>query len=342
MKYIQRMPAVEELQSEYSLTDAEKKLREQRISEIRAVLSGIDKRKLVIIGPCSADREDAVLEYVNRLAIVAEKVSSKLLCIPRVYTGKPRTTGVGYKGMLHNPYGTNDENLLEGITSARRLHLKVIKETGMFAADEMLYPDEIYYMSDLLCYLAVGARSVEDQGHRMVASDDVLPVGLKNPTGGSKISLINSIKAAQNPHRLIYRGWEAETNGNRFAHAILRGFTNKSGKNYPNYHYEDLIELHDLCNRNAVANPAVIIDCNHANSDKKYDEQPRIAKEVMNFCRENNVLNEFVKGLMIESYLIDGAQIVGQGVYGKSITDPCLGWEKTEQLLFMLEEKVNV
>ena len=340
MKYIKKLPDVEELHKEYSLSEIECKNRLSAVKSIQDILTGYDKRKLVIVGPCSADREDSVMEYITRLAGLAEKVSDKLFIVPRVYTGKPRTTGEGYKGMLHNPYGDNDEDLLEGIIAARCLHLRVIRETGLYSADEMLYPDELYYMSDLLAYLAVGARSVEDQGHRMMASDDAIPVGLKNPTGGSKIALMNSVKAAQSPHRLIYRGWEVETDGNPYAHAILRGFTNKSGKNYPNYHYEDLVELHDMCCVNNINNASVIVDCNHANSNKKYDEQPRIAKEVFGFCRLNDSLNEFVKGLMIESYIEDGCQIVGQGVYGKSITDSCLGWNKTYALLCELAEQL--
>ncbi len=333
MKYIHRLPDVEELHKELSLSDSEKNARTDRIEEIKRIIAGDDKRKIIIIGPCSADREDAVLEYVERLARLADKYRDKFVIVPRIYTSKPRTAGVGYKGMVHNPYANNDEDLLEGIMAARRMHLNVVRHTGLFSADEMLYPDEIYYMSDLLCYLAVGARSVEDQGHRMVASDSEIPVGMKNPTGGSKIALINSVRSAQTGHRLIYRGWEVETEGNRYAHAILRGFTNNTGKNYPNYHYEDLIELHDMCLKNQVINPGVIVDCNHANSNKKYDEQPRIAKEIISLCRSNRSVDEFVKGLMIESYLEDGSQMVGNGVFGKSITDPCIGWNKTEALL---------
>lgn len=338
MRYIRQLPDASKLREELYLSDDELTSRKKRLDEVKGILSGKDKRKLVIIGPCSADREDAVIEYTNRLARVSEKVNDKILIIPRIYTSKPRTTGVGYKGMLHNPYGNDDENLLKGIMLARHMHLSVIKETGFYAADEMLYPDEMYYLSDLLCYMAVGARSVEDQGHRMVASDSEIPVGLKNPTGGSKIALINSIKAAHSSHRLIYRGWEAETDGNDYAHAILRGFTNNSGRNYPNYHYEDVVELHDMCLKNNISNPGVIIDCNHNNSGKRYDEQPRIAKEVMGFCKEDTAINGFIKGFMIESYIEDGSQMAGNGIYGKSITDPCLGWNKTEKLLFELAE----
>ncbi len=342
MKYIKKLPEIKELYNDLSLSDNEKEKREYRINEIRNILSGEDSRKLLIIGPCSADREDAVLEYVYRLARIAEELRELFVVIPRIYTSKPRTNGEGYKGMLHNPYGNNDEDLWKGIISARKLHLNVVKECGLYPADEMLYPDEIYYMSDILCYLAVGARSVEDQGHRMLASDDEIPVGLKNPTGGSKIALINSIKATQTPHRLLYRGWEVQTSGNSYSHAILRGFTNKSGQNHPNYHYEDVVELHDMCLKEQIKNPGVIIDCNHANSNKKFDEQPRIAREVIRMCKENRFVNTFMKGLMIESYLEDGSQIVGNGVYGKSITDPCLGWDKTERLLREIAEIITL
>lgn len=329
---------MEELQGKYCLTSEQQKKKDEYVKKVKRILSGKDSRKIVIVGPCSADREDAVVDYVTRLAGVSEKVKDKLLIIPRVYTSKPRTTGTGYKGMLHNPTGTDNEDLIQGIYKARMLHLEVIRNTDFFPADEMLYPEEIYYVQDILAYMAVGARSVEDQGHRMVASDDAIPVGLKNPLGGSKISLVNSIIAAQAKHKMIYRGWEVETNGNPYAHGVLRGFTNKSGKNYPNYHYEDLRELHDLCIKNNIVNPAVIVDCNHANSDKKYDEQPRIVKETTNSCRVSREINRFVKGWMIESYIEDGSQKVGNGIYGKSITDPCLGWEKTERLLLEMAD----
>ena len=336
MHFIKELPNAEKLQKDIPLTEQEQKGREKKIHEIQAVLSGIDKRKILIIGPCAADREDAVIEYVSRLAELEKNIRDRILLIPRIYTSKPRTTGEGYKGIIHNPYGDDYEDLIQGIVATRKLHIRAVRETGLYAADEMLYPEGIYYISDLLCYMAVGARSVEDQGHRMVASDKHIPVGLKNPVGGSKITLVNSIRAAQMAHRLIYRGWETETEGNCFAHGILRGYTDKGGKNHPNYHYEDIIEFHDLCYRNNISNMGVIIDCNHANSNKQYDEQMRIAKEVFGYCRENTALNSFIKGLMIESYLEDGSQIPGQGCYGKSITDPCLGWEKTEQLVMKL------
>lgn len=336
MRFIRKLPDAEELQQAYCLTTEEKKSRKKYIDSIQSVISGADKRKLLIIGPCSADREDAVLDYVTRLSEVQTVVKDALLIVPRIYTGKPRTTGVGYKGMLHSPDADKKEDLWQGIVSIRKLYLNIIRETGMYPADEMLYPEETYYMHDLLSYMAVGARSVEDQGHRMAASDREIPVGMKNPMGGSKVALVNSVKAAQASHRMMYRGWEVETEGNPYAHCILRGFTNKSGRDYSNYHYEDLRELHDLCVFNNVNNPSVIVDCNHANSSKEYDEQPRIAKEVLNSCKINEGINIFVKGLMIESYLEDGCQKPGGGVYGRSITDPCLGWNKTKQLLLDL------
>ena len=333
MQFVRRLPEAAEIREEYALTQRQRMEREKRIGEVRRILAGEDERKLLIIGPCSADREDAVLSYVDKLAGLAEKLKNSFLIIPRIYTSKPRTTGLGYKGMLHNPLGNGDEDILTGLLSARKLHIRVVKETGLYSADEMLYPEEIYYLADVLAYLAVGARSVEDQGHRMVASDNAVPVGMKNPTGGSKIALVNSIKAAQFSHSLIYRGWEVKTEGNPYAHAILRGFTNKNGKSYPNYHYEDLCELYDLCYKENLKNPGVIIDCNHANSGKKSDQQMRIAREVLGYCREDASMDRFIKGLMIESYLEDGCQLPGGGVFGKSITDPCLSWEKTEGLL---------
>lgn len=339
MKFKRKLPDVEELQQIYALTDDRIKEKKEFIASLQSILSGAKNRKLLLIGPCSADREDAVLEYAYRLAGIADRVKGKLCIVPRIYTSKPRTKGAGYKGMLHNPDASAvEEDLLEGIAATRKMHLRVIKETGFFPADEMLYPEEIYYIYDLLSYMAVGARSVEDQGHRMTASDNVIPVGMKNPMGGSKIALVNSVIAAQTPHRMIYRGWEVETEGNPFAHCILRGFTNKTGKNYSNYHYEDLRELHDICLSNNVLMPGVIIDCNHANSNKEYDEQPRIVKEVLNSCKANRTIHKFVKGFMVESYLVDGCQKLGNGIYGKSITDPCLGWEKTERLILEMAE----
>ena len=338
MRYIRELPDASFIREEFSLTEEQKNNRNSYIALVKNIISGKDKRKLLIVGPCSSDREDAVTDYAVRLAALSEKVKDKFIIVPRIYTSKPRTTGEGYKGILHNPDGDSREDILSGVVAARKLHIKVISETGLYSADEMLYPEEMFYLSDLLCYMAVGARSVEDQGHRMVASDDIIPVGMKNPTGGSKIALVNSLKAAQTPHTLMYRGWEVSTNGNEYAHAILRGYTNMSGKSYPNYHYEDLCEMYDLCQEENVKNASVIVDCNHANSNKKYDQQIRIAKEVQGFYLSDKTLKRFVKGFMIESYIEDGSQLPGGGVYGRSITDPCLGWEKTERLIKELAE----
>ena len=333
MIFLKKLPDVEELQSRYSLDEHQKECRINRINEIKNILSGNDDRKIIIVGPCSADKQDAVLDYTNRLAELQEAVKENILIIPRIYTSKPRTTGAGYKGLLHNPNADKKEDLFKGVIASRELHIKVIKETDFYCADEMLYPEEIYYFMDLLAYMAVGARSVEKQGHRMVASGANIPIGLKNPTSGNKDNLINSILAAQLPHRMIYRGWEVECEGNPYAHAILRGFVNNSGKHIPNYHYEDICELHDKIIKSNVRYPSLIIDCNHSNSGKNYIEQIRIAQEIFNICKMNKSLNKLVKGLMIESYIVDGNQLVGGNVYGNSITDSCLGWDKTEYLI---------
>lgn len=340
MKFIRKLPEASELRAEFPLDESMTSRREAKVKEIQRILDGKDNRKMLLVGPCSADREDAVIEYVTRLAQLQEKVAERFLLVPRVYTSKPRTKGVGYKGILHNPNPENPDDIWEGIRATRKLHLRVIQESGLFAVDEMLYPEEIYYILDLLAYLAVGARSVENQEHRMVASGVEIPVGLKNPTSGNKNLLINSINAAQSSHHMMYHGCEVETEGNPYAHAILRGRTSSAGKDYPNYHYEDLCELYDLYQLHYVKKPAVIIDCNHANSGKKYMEEIRVAKEVAETCGRSKELNRFVKGLMIESYLEDGCQLVGERVFGKSITDACLGWDKTERLILELAELI--
>lgn len=342
MKYISKLPNPEELQKKYALSEELTKKRVAFIKEIKDILSGKSKKKIIIIGPCSADNEDAVLDYMKMLANVNEKVKDKFLIIPRVYTSKPRTTGQGYKGLLHRPNANSkNDDLLSGIAAVRELHLKVIEETGLFTADEMLYPEITAYISDLLGYLAIGARSVEDQQHRLVASGFDVPVGMKNPTSGDNSILLNAIGAAQHCHTLTYRGYEVETEGNIYSHAILRGYTNQYGKSKPNYHYEDIIELHDKYIQTNYSNIAVIIDCNHANSNKNYLEQIRIAKEVFGLCNNHKEIDSFVKGLMIESYIEDGNQPIGGGVYGKSITDGCLGFEKTEKLLLDLYDMVK-
>ena len=294
----------------------------------------------IVIGPCSADREDAVLEYCGRLAKLQEKVVDKLVLIPRVYTNKPRTTGAGYKGLLHQPNPEKEADMLEGVIAIRRLHTNVLAKTGLSTADEMLYPDNYRYLSDLLAYVAVGARSVENQEHRLTASGIAVPVGMKNPTSGDISVMLNSIMAAQSRHTFIYRGWEVETAGNELTHAILRGYVNRHGEAIPNYHYEDLENLYNAYSAKGLENIALIVDANHSNSAKKYDEQPRICKEVLHSCRHSSDIKSMVKGFMIESYLESGSQKIGEGVYGKSITDPCIGWDDTYRLVCDIAELI--
>ena len=281
-----------------------------------------------------------MLDYISRLAAVQEKVKDKILIIPRIYTNKPRTTGDGYKGMIHQPNPNAAEDMLAGIIAIRRLHTRAIEETGLFCADEMLYPENYRYLSDLLSYVAIGARSVENQQHRLVASGIDVPVGMKNPTGGDISVMLNSITAAQHPHTFLYRGWECVSTGNPLAHAILRGYVNKHGEAIPNYHFEDLITLYQEYSARNLANMALIVDANHSNSGKKYEEQGRICKEVLHSCRHSEQVRSYVKGFMIESYLEDGSQKIGENIYGKSITDPCLGWEKSERLIYELADLV--
>ena len=307
--------------------------------QIRDVLRGASDKLILIIGPCSADREDAVLDYIGRLRPVQDKVKDKVVIIPRIYTNKPRTTGAGYKGMLHQPNPIANPDILKGVLSIRRMHMKAINEYGFSCADEMLYPENHHFLSDLISYVAVGARSVENQQHRLTASGLDVPVGMKNPTSGDLSVMMNSIRAAQGSHIFIYRNWEVESSGNPFAHAILRGYVDNYGKTHPNYHYEDLMMLARMYSEaTSLQNPAVIVDCNHANSDKKYLEQIRIAKEVLHSTRHSDDVKRLVKGLMIESYIEDGSQSLGGCVYGKSITDPCLGWEKTERLIYEIAD----
>ena len=313
-------------------------IKARRDEELKAILSGRDRRFLLIIGPCSADRQDAVLDYISRLRTVQEKVADKIYIVPRIYTNKPRTTGDGYKGMLHQPDPQEHSDMLRGLMSIRELHLKTLAETGFTCADEMLYPENHAYLDDLLGYVAVGARSVEDQQHRLTASGLNVPVGMKNPTSGDYTVMLNAIMAAQHSHTFVYRGWEATSQGNPYAHAILRGYVNKHGQSQPNYHYEELIRLHQLYAKKELQNMAVIIDCNHNNSGKQYLEQIRITREVLHSRRNNAELETMVKGIMIESYLEDGCQKIGEGVYGKSITDPCLGWEKIEKLILEMAD----
>lgn len=337
MKFIQRVPDAEELKNEFPLTQEQIGKRKERVSELEAILSGESDKKIICIGPCSADREDAVLEYMERLVKLQEKVEERFILVPRIYTSKPRTSGTGYKGLLHRPESIeNTDDLYHGIIATRKMHLHIIQQTGLYGADEMLYPEAHIYISDLLAYTAVGARSVENQQHRMVASGLDMPVGMKNPTSGDTEVMLNAIVAAQNKQSLLYHGWECLTEGNPFAHAILRGFIDSAGRNQSNYHYDNLCDLHDVYQKKNLSNMSVVIDCNHSNSRKRYDEQIRIAKEVMNMCAHDKEINGFVKGLMIESYLEDGCQMIGNGIYGKSITDPCLGWDKTERLILDL------
>ncbi len=338
MTFNRKLPIPKLIKELYPMSEKAAAIKEKNDEQIKAIFRGEDKRFLLIIGPCSADREDAVLDYATRLAKVQEKVKDKIFIIPRVYTGKPRTTGEGYKGMLHQPDPNRAENMLDGIVAVRRLHSRIIEETGFGCADEMLYPENYRYLSDLLSYNAVGARSVENQEHRLVASGIDGPVGMKNPTSGDYSVMLNSITAAQSPHTFIYRGWEVATDGNPYAHAILRGYTNKHGNSIPNYHYEDLNLIYKMYHAKDLQYRTVIVDCNHANSGKQYAEQIRIAKEVLYSKRHNDSLRDFIKGLMIESYIEDGNQKIGEGIYGKSITDPCLGWEKSERLIYDIAE----
>ena len=309
------------------------------LREENAIFTGESDKFILIIGPCSADREDAVLDYIYRLRGVQEKVKDKILIIPRIYTNKPRTTGEGYKGMLHQPDPNSAPDLLKGIIAIRKLHMRAVSETGFGCADEMLYPENYRYLSDLLAYVAIGARSVENQQHRLTASGLDIPVGMKNPTSGDLSVMMNAVKAAQSSHIFCYRGWEVKTEGNPLSHAILRGYVDNLGKSHPNYHYEDIAELANLYESSGLANPACIIDTNHANSAKKYLEQPRIAKEIIGSRNYDPRIKKLVKGLMIESYIEDGNQKISPDeVYGRSITDPCLGWEKTERMIYNIAE----
>lgn len=338
MEFIRKMPIPQKLKEEFPVNKQIEEIKRRRDEEIKNIFSGQSDRLLLIIGPCSADNEDAVIDYITRLRRVQDKVNDKIFMIPRIYTNKPRTIGVGYKGMLHQPDPMKGEDMLKGIIAIRQLHTRAVEETGFTCADEMLYPENHRYLSDLLSYVAVGARSVEDQQHRLTASGIGIPAGMKNPTEGDLSVMMNSIVAAQNSHTFIYRGWEVKTKGNAYAHAILRGYVDRFGRNHPNYHYEDLQTLLELYGEKDLKNPAVIVDVNHSNSGKKCLEQVRISKDVVHSCRVSGDIRRLVKGLMIESYIEDGNQSIEEGTYGKSITDPCLGWEKTERLIYELAE----
>jgi len=340
MDFKRKLPIPQETKEKYPISMKAAETKEARDADIRRVFTGESEKMVLVIGPCSADHEEPVMEYVTRLARVQEEVKDKLILIPRIYTNKPRTTGDGYKGMLHQPEPEHEPDVYHGILAIRHLHTRVLTETGLPTADEMLYPANHRYLSDLLSYVAVGARSTENQEHRLVASGIDSPVGMKNPTAGDLSVMMNSITAAQHSHSFIYRGWDVKSSGNPLAHAILRGYVNQHGQSLPNYHYEDLAHLCDLYAVAKLQNPAVIVDANHANSGKKYAEQPRICKEVLHSCRHNADIKRIVKGFMIESYLEDGCQKIGEGTFGKSITDPCLGWEKTERLILDIADLI--
>ncbi len=340
MKFIGKLPIPQDVKAMYPLSERAAAVKAKNDEEIRKVFTGESGKLALIIGPCSADREDAVMEYILCLRDIQEKVKDKVVIIPRIYTNKPRTTGDGYKGMLHQPDPNEKPDMLKGIVAIREIHMRAIEETGFSCADEMLYPENYRYLSDLLSYVAVGARSTENQQHRLTASGLTVPVGMKNPTGGDISVMMNSIIAGHHAHTFIYRGWEVESTGNPLTHAILRGSVDLYGRSHPNYHYEDLEGLCEQYAKHDLAYPSVIVDTNHANSGKKFDQQPRIMKDVLYSCRHNGDIKKLVKGFMVESYLEDGNQPVGGGVYGKSITDPCLGWQKTEKLIYDLADLV--
>ena len=339
MDFEKKLTIPQETKEMYPLEASLAKIVAERNAEIAKIFSGESDKLALIIGPCSADREDSVIDYISRLREVQEKVKDKIVIIPRIYTGKPRTTGSGYKGMLHNPDPEGHSDLFKGIIAIRELHMKALKETGFNCADEMLYPDNYKYLDDILAYVAIGARSVENQEHRLTASGIEVPVGMKNPTGGDLSVMMNAIYAGQHPHTFIYRGWQAHSKGNPLTHAILRGYNDKHGKSLPNYHFEEIRDVANLYAANKdLVNPAVIIDTNHANSGKDPFQQLRIAKEVMLNRQYSEDVKTVVKGFMTESYIEDGNQKIGDGVYGKSITDACIGWAKTEELIYTIAD----
>lgn len=338
--YLQKIPTPIQIIQQMPMSVKLAKVKFARDKDILNVLTGSDQRLLLIIGPCSADNEDALSDYVSRLADMQNKVKDKLILIPRIYTNKPRTTGVGYKGMLHQPKATADPDISKGIKAIRRMHLRVLSETGLTAADEMLYPGNYPYLADILSYVTIGARSVENQEHRLTVSGLDIPVGMKNPTSGDLEVLLNSAQAAQIPHTFIYNGWEVKTQGNPYAHCILRGAINHYGQSIPNYHYEDLMNFTQAYQKRNLANPAIIVDTNHANSDKNFRQQPRIAEEIMHSVTKSKDLKKMIKGLMVESYLKEGSQDVSGKVFGQSITDPCLGWLDTKKLILKLADKI--
>ncbi len=338
MDFIRKLPTPKEIKEMYPIDEEMAKVKAKNDEEIRKVFTGESDKFILIIGPCSADSEGPVIDYIHRLKGVQEKVKDEIIIIPRIYTNKPRTTGLGYKGMIYQPDPLKDPDMLKGLISIRKLHMRALKETGFSCADEMMYSENHRYLSDLLSYVAVGARSVENQQHRLTASGLNIPVGMKNPTSGDISVMLNAINAAQHPHTFIHRGWEVQSKGNPLVHAVLRGYVDQNGVSYPNYHFEDLYEIAKLYVDSNFANPAVIIDTNHSNSGKRFKEQIRIAKEVLHSTRHNELIRKVVKGLMIESYIEEGCQSLDGKVYGKSITDPCLGWEDTEKLILEIAE----
>ena len=340
MEFYRKLPIPQQVKLDYPVTPDMEKVKKQRDEEIQAIFKGESDKFILIIGPCSADQKEPVLEYIKRLRVVQDQVADKILIVPRIYTNKPRTTGEGYKGMLHQPNPDEKPDMYKGIVAIREFHLSALRDYGFSCADEMLYPENHRYLSDLLAYVAIGARSVENQQHRLTASGLDVPVGMKNPTGGDMSVMMNSIRAAHVSHTFLYRGWEVKSAGNPLAHAILRGYLDFAGKSVSNYHYEDLIKLSDLYQASGLANPSVIVDTNHNNSGKRYLEQVRISEEVINSRNANSDVKKLVKGLMIESYLEDGSQKIGEHIFGKSITDPCLGWEKTQSLILQLADKL--
>ena len=338
MIFERKLPIPQEVKELYPLSHDLEAIVTKRACELKNIFAGKTDKLVLVIGPCSADNEDSVIDYISRLRQVQEKVEDKIFIVPRIYTNKPRTTGDGYKGMLHQPDPNQKPDMYKGIVAIRELHMRALSETGFSCADEMLYPENYRYLSDVLGYVAIGARSVENQQHRLVSSGIEVPVGMKNPTSGDISVMMNSITAAQHKHTFIYRGWEVHSEGNPYAHAILRGYVNRHGEAIPNYHYEDLLHLSETYAKSGLENPALIVDTNHSKSGKKYLEQTRIAKEVLHSCRHNPDIKKLVKGFMIESYIEDGAQKIGENIWGKSITDPCLGWEKTERLILDMAE----
>ena len=337
-KFLHKLPSPEEIKKEYPLSNELIELKAQRDKMINDIITSKDDRFLLIIGPCSADNEDSVCDYVSRLTKIQDDVKEKIVIVPRIYTNKPRTNGTGYKGIASQPNPEKAPDMIEGTIAVRKMHIRAIAESGLTCADEMLYPENWGYVEDLLSYVAIGARSVEDQQHRLTVSGFDVASGMKNPTSGDFGVMLNSVYAAQHSHHFVHRGYEVETSGNPYAHVILRGAVSKHGNTVANYHYEDLMRLHEMYSKMDVINPAAIIDTNHSNSGKKYKEQIRIAKEVLHSRRHSEDLHKLVKGLMIESYIEEGAQSIGDGVYGKSITDPCLGWEDTKRLIYDIAE----